>query len=486
MFANPASAAGTAHKLRRSDAPGPPLRHSSYGKCVDQLTDPALHPPRTSRVLSFVLVVLCLAVLGGLGWYFSHRNAQQAPANGAGGRGGRPGATVAFAEAAVADIPLRMEALGTVTPIAMATVRTQVSGVLAQIRYQEGQTVRKGESLAQIDPRPFQIALDQARAQQARDEAELDNARVILERNKTLLAQDSIAQQDVDTQAATVKQLSGTLAADRAAVATARLNLDYSNVLAPISGRVGLRPVDIGNYVTPGDTTGIATITQVTPIDVVFTLPAESVTSIQKRVSAGAKLPATVLDRTRTKNLGTGTFLTLDNQVDVNTGTVRAKARFENADSGLFPNEFVNVQLQVDTLEHAVVVPANAIQHGPQGAFVFVVGEDNTAHIRTVKTGPSADDRVSISEGLKEGERVVTEGGDRLTDGSVVRLPGQGPPNGGARPAGQAPANGQAERAGQRNGQSATHRNGQGQQGGEQGQAQGQRRKRPAAGAGNE
>jgi multidrug efflux system membrane fusion protein len=401
---------------------------------VDQLSDTALHPPRTSRVISFVVVVVCLALLGGLGWYFSHRNAQQGPPNGFGGRGGRPGATVAFAAASVADIPIRMEALGTVTPIAMATVHTQVSGVLTDIRYQEGQTVKKGEPLALIDPRPFRLALDQALAQQARDEAELDNARVILDRNKTLLSQDSIAQQDVDTQAATVKQLGGTVAADHAAVATARLNLDYSNVLAPIGGRVGLRPVDIGNYVTPGDTNGVATITEVTPIDVVFTLPADSVASIQKRVGAGAKLPATVLDRTRTKNLGTGTFLTLDNQVDVNTGTVRAKARFENADGVLFPNGFVNVQLQVDTLEHAVVVPANAIQHGPQGAFVFVIAEDNTAHVRPVKTGAAADDRVSVSEGLKEGERVVTEGGDRLTDGSVVRLPRQGPLSGGQQP----------------------------------------------------
>ena len=445
------------------------IAHPADPASVDSQRELSPRRVRSSRFISFLLVIACLAVLGGLGWYFAHRNAQQ-PTNGFGGRGGRPGATVAFSAATVADIPIRMEALGTVTPIAMATVRAQVSGVLTQIQYTEGQVIEKGKPLAQIDPRPFRLALDQAVAQQARDEAELENARVILERNRTLLSQDSIAQQDVDTQAATVKQLQGTVESDRAAVSTARLNLEYSNVSAPISGRVGLRPVDVGNYVTTGDASGIATITQVTPIDVVFTLPADSVTLIQQRVGTGAVLPTAVLDRTRSKNLGAGKFLTLDNQIDTQTGTVRAKARFENADGVLFPNEFVNVQLQVDTVKHAVVVPANAIQHGPQGDFVFVVAADNTAHIRAVKVGPAVDDRISISDGLEDGERVVTEGGDRLTDGSVVKLPGQ--PQ-------QEPQGSQRSRKGQYQGQ------GQGQaQGAADGQ--GQRRRHRQAGAGNE
>ena len=449
------------------------ISHPTDPASVDSLHEPPPRKLRSSRLISFLLVVVCLALLGGLGWYFAHRNAQQTPTNGFGGRGGRPGATVAFAAATIADIPIRMEALGTVTPIAAATVRPQVSGVLTQIQYTEGQVIEKGKPLAQIDPRPFHIALDQAVAQQARDEAELENARVILERNRTLLSQDSIAQQDVDTQAATVKQLQGTVEADRAAAATARLNLDYSTVSAPIRGRVGLRPVDVGNYVTTSDTSGIATITQVTPIDVVFTLPADSVTAIQQRVATGAVLPTTVLDRTRTKNLGAGTFLTLDNQIDTQTGTVRAKARFENTDGVLFPNEFVNVQLQVDTVLHAVVVPANSIQHGPQGDFVFVVAEDNTAHIRPVKVGTAVDDRVAISSGLKEGERVVTEGGDRLTDGSVVKLPTQVPEAG--------PQGFQRRNKGQGQGQGQGKWQGQGQNQGQepgQGQDQGQRRKR--------
>src|SRR3569833_3248988 len=363
---------------------------------------PRSHPLRSSRFISLVVVLVCLAVLGGCAWYLAHRNASLRQANGFGGRCFT--ATVAFATASLADIPIRMEALGTVTPIAAATVRAQVAGVLTQINYTEGQTVKRGQPRAVIDPRPFKLALDEAIAQQARDEAQLENARMILERNRTLLSQDSIAQQDVDTQAATVKQLQGTVESDRAAVATAKLNLDYSNVPVPIGGRIGLRPVDVGNYVTSGDTNGVATITQLSPIEVVFTLPAASVTEIQQQVHGGKTLPTTVLDRTRTKLLGNGTFLTLDNQIDTQTGTVRAKARFENTDGVLFPNEFVNVQLQVDTIKQAVVVPTNAIRHGPQGDFVFLVAPDNSAHITLVHVGPAADDRVSITDGVKAGD----------------------------------------------------------------------------------
>lgn len=382
---------------------------------------------RHSRLTSLLLVLVALGVLGGLGWYLSHRNSTYDPA--AANTRRRPTATVSFAVASHADIPIRLDALGTVTPIAIATVQPQVSGVLTDIYYREGQEVERGQPLVLIDPRPFQLTLNQAIAQQARDEAELDNARVILKRNRTLLAQDSIAQQDVDTQEATVKQLVGTVAADRAAVDTARLNVSYSRVTAPIAGRVGLRPVSVGNYVSTG-ATSVATITQLKPIDVEFTLPADNVTSIQRRVAAGAVLPATVLDRTRTTSLGSGTFLTLDNQIDAQTGTVRAKARFDNEDGALFPNQFVNVQLQLDTMRQATVIPAAALRHGPQGDFVYVLARDNTAHVRVVTTGPTVDDRTSILSGLQVGERVVTEGGDRLTDGSAVNLPARGAADG--------------------------------------------------------
>jgi multidrug efflux system membrane fusion protein len=350
-----------------------------------------------------------------------------------------------------------------------------VSGVVQAIYYQEGQTVQKGQPLVQIDPRPFQLALDEATATLARDEASLDNARVILERNQTLLAQDSIAKQDVETQEATVKQLIGTVASDRAAVGTARLNLAYSKVVAPIGGRVGLRPVDLGNYVSAGAATGVATITQVKPIDVVFTLPADTVPAVEKRVNTGAQLPTIVLDRTRTTKLAEGQFLTLDNQIDTNTGTVRAKARFENPEGTLFPNQFVNVQLQLDLMKQALVVPAAAIRHGPKGDFVFVIDAQNTAHVRTVKVGPSVDDRTSVTAGLEDGERVVTEGGDRLTDGSVVRLPGQGGGMKGGAPGGQG-AHGSWPGGGQRgqgngNGQGRRHRRQNGQPSGDQPQS---------------
>jgi multidrug efflux system membrane fusion protein len=429
---------------------------------VDRRADSAsvrpdeLRSPLSSRAKSLLIVLLCLGLLGGLGWYFSQRNAQNGPPGGFGGR--RPSATVAFAVASRADVPIKVEALGTVTPIATAVVRPQVSGVIKEIYYQEGQTVKSGQPLVQIDPRPFQLAIDQAQAQLARDAAELDNARVILERNRTLLAQDSIAKQDVETQEATVKQLMGVVAADQAAVATARLNLTYSKVVAPISGRVGLRPVDLGNYVTAGDANGIATITQLQPIDVVFTLPADNVIPVEKRLAAGAQLPTAVLDRTRTQELGMGQFLTLDNQIDPQTGTVRAKARFENPDGVLFPNQFVNVQLQLDTVKQAIVVPVSAIRHGPQGEYVYVIADDNTAHVREVKTGVTLDDRTAVTSGLNVGERVVTEGGDRLADGSTVRLPGQQRPDGtpagdgrkwkGGQPGGEQNAQGQRRHQG--------------------------------------
>jgi multidrug efflux system membrane fusion protein len=390
----------------------------------------AARPPqrratRTSRAKSLLAVTLCLVLLAALAWYLPHRNA--ATASGAGpaafARGGRATATVALAEAKLADIPVRLEALGTVTPLAVATVHPQVAGVVSEILYEEGQTVARGEPLAQIDPRPFQIALDQVNGQLARDEAELGSAKVTLDRDRALLAQHLIAQQNVDTQAATVSQLEGVVASDRAGVSAAQLNLSYSRITAPIAGRVGLRPVDVGNYVSTTTATGIATLTQLAPIDVLFTLPADSVVEIQQRLRAGAALPTTVLDRTRTNVLGQGTFLTLDNLIDAQTGTIRAKARFGNDDGALFPNQFVNVQLQVDVIHDAVTVPAAAIRHGPRGDYVYVVGDDQTAATRPVTLGPAADDAVSIASGLAAGEQVVTEGGDRLTEGARVRLP---------------------------------------------------------------
>ncbi|HTV53192.1 MAG TPA: efflux RND transporter periplasmic adaptor subunit [Steroidobacteraceae bacterium] len=378
---------------------------------------------RRSPLAAMILVLLGLAALGALGWYLAHRNATARPVGFA--ARARTASTVGFSVASRQDVPIYLDALGTVTPLATAVVQAQVSGVMTRVYYREGQLVKAGDPLVQIDPRPFELALEQARGNLARDQANLSNQRVIVDRDRTLLKQDSIAQQQVDTDTATQKQLEAAVLTDQAALNSANLNLQWSKVTAPISGRVGIRPVDVGNYITPSLTNGIATITQLTPIDVLFTLPADVVPHLQERLRAGADLPTTVLDRTRTSVLGQGKFLTLDNQVDTSTGTVRTKARFANDNGALFPQQFVNVRLLLDTVRNALVVPAAAVRHGPNGDYVYVIAPDNTAHIQIVTTGPSVDDKISITAGLNGGERVVTEGGDRLVDGAVVRLPGQ-------------------------------------------------------------
>jgi len=338
--------------------------------------------------------------------------------------GQHPKTTVGIAVAARADIPITIDALGTATPLATAVVRPQVSGILTQVRFVEGQTVSQGDTLAVIDERPFQLALDQALGTLRRDEAQLELARAELARDQILLKQDSIAQQDVDAQRAMVHQLEGTVVNDRAAVGIARLNLSYCNITAPISGQAGLRTVDPGNIVSTTDTTGIVTITQVQPMDVAFTLPADQIVAVQRRVTSGAQLAVTVMDRTLKTTLAHGTFSTLDNQVDAQTGTVRAKARVDNAARLLFPGEFVNVRLLLDTLKGAVAVPSSAVHQGPQGDYVWIVSSDHTVHLRGVRRGPATESLISLESGVALGEQVVTEGSDRLTDGASVQAAG--------------------------------------------------------------
>jgi multidrug efflux system membrane fusion protein len=400
---------------------------------------------RRSRIIGSAVAVLAMVGLGALAWHLTHQapaagNAQGAgaaagrgqggPGAGGGGRGGRggPPTTVGVATATRADIPVVIDALGTVTAAATATVRAQVSGVLQKINFSEGQLVREGQVLAMIDPRPFQMSLLQAQGQRQRDEAQLESAKVTLERFRTLLTQDSIARQDVDTQAALVKQLEGTVTTDRAAEGNAKLNLGYTQVRAPISGRVGLRTVDIGNLVGSGDANGVAVITELSPIDVQFAVPQDRVPELMASVNQGAGLAATALDRTRTDTLATGKFAALDNQVDTQTGTVRAKARFANTDNKLFPSQFVNLRLQVRTLKNAVVVPVTALRHGANGDFVYVLNvADHTVSVRTVTRGQATVDNIEIRTGLQAGEQVITEGADRLKDGAKVTLPGERP-----------------------------------------------------------
>ena len=346
------------------------------------------------------------------------------------GRGGPP-STVGIAVAERSDLPVWIDALGTVVPAATVTVRPQVGGVLKEVHYREGAMVRAGELLATLDPAPFEMALMQARGQRQRDEAQLQNARLTLQRYRTLLAQDSIARQDVDTQAALVRQLEGALTTSRAAEGTARLNLQHTRITAPLAGRVGLRTVDPGNLVSTGDAAGIAVITQVAPIDVAFSLPQDRVPDIERR--RGQPMEVVAFDRGRTEALAQGRFTTLDNLIDVQTGTVRAKARFDNREGRLFPNQFVNVRLRLDTVRGAVTVPVTAVRQRAQGDYVYVVREDRTVQLRPVARGLATVDRVAIASGLQAGERVVTEGADRLRDGARVVLPGERAASGAGR-----------------------------------------------------
>lgn len=403
-------------------------------------------------LLGVIIALLALIALGALAWYLTHQS-QQNGAPGAGGarRFSPPATTVGVATAERVDLPVIVDALGTATAAATAVVRPQVSGVLKQIHFREGDMVKAGQLLATIDPRQFEMALMQATGQRKRDEAQLENARLALERYKTLLAQDSIARQDVDTQAALVKQLEGTVIADKAAEGTARLNLDYTRVTAPIAGRVGLRSVDIGNVVSTGDTNGIVVITQTEPIDVAFAVPQDRIGELRVRINEGAALPVEAFDRSRTTLLDTGRFLAMDNQVDVQTGTVRAKARFENAKHTLFPSQFVNVRLQLHTIEGAVTVPVTALRHGGDGDYVYVLNAaERAVSLRSVKRGLMSADKVQIVSGLKAGEQVITEGADRLKDGARVNLPGGdkgGGPDASAAPRKGGQAGGQAQAA---------------------------------------
>ena len=399
------------------------------------MTEPTRQIRPVSRKAQIIGGAIALAVLAGivwLAWSLMHAPKGEGgqgggPGGPGGGGGGRRGAasTVAVATAGQTDLPVTIEALGTVTPAATVTVRPQVAGVITKVLFREGQMVRAGQVLVQIDPRQFEMDLLQAQGALTRDEAQLASARVTLARFQTLLTQDSIARQEVDTQAATVKQLQGSVMSDKAAVGTARLNLGYARIVAPVSGRVGLRVVDVGNYIGSGDAAGVAVITTVSPIDVEFTVPQDDVPRIGARANSGAVLPVIALDRTRTTTLDHGTFSTLDNVVDTGTGTVKAKARFPNAGGTLFPSQFVNVRLELDTIKDAVVVPATALRQSADGAFVWLLNADQTVSKRKVVAGPSTTTQVSIASGLKVGEKVITEGGDRLRDGGKVQLPGQ-------------------------------------------------------------
>ncbi len=398
-----------------------------------QMTPPPARRGRRSKIVGTLIALAVMAALGGGAWYLTHSGsgAQGAGAGGPGGPGGGrrgpPSTTVGVATAVKSDLPVVLDALGTVTAASTVTVRPQVSGILKELRFKEGAMVKAGQVVALIDPAQFEMALMQASGQRQRDEAQLDNARLTLKRYQTLLGQDSIARQDVDTQAALVKQLEGTVMTDRAAEGTARLNLGYTKVVSPISGRAGLKVVDIGNLVSTGDAGGVVVVTQLSPIDVQFAIPQDKVQTIQERQAQNVALPALALDRTRSITLDKGSLSALDNQVDVQTGTVRAKARYANDKMALFPSQFVNVRLELGNITGAVLVPVTALRHSNNGDFVYVLKEDKTVTVRMVTRGQATTDMVEIRAGLEAGEKVITEGADRLKEGAKVMLAGDKP-----------------------------------------------------------
>jgi multidrug efflux system membrane fusion protein len=402
--------------------------------------------PRARRRANLIVIVVVLVLAGVAAWYFWGRSDTAAPAKteakagksgkggGAGKGGGRFGADptrtqpVAVAQAAIGDVNIVQTALGTVTALRTVTVRPRVDGMLLRVDFAEGQLVKAGDLIAQIDPVPFQVQLSQAEGNLARDAAQLNNARLDLERYRTLLSQDSIATQQVDGQAALVKQLEGTVKVDQSQVDNAKLQLSYTQITAPLSGRLGLRIVDAGNMVRGSDTAGVAVITQVDPISVLFTIPQDSLPRVLARLRVGDKPAVEAWDRDNKVKLASGFLASTDNQIDVTTGTVRLKAQFANAQATLFPNQFVNVRMVIDVRKGVVVVPSAAIQRGNQGTVVYVVGGEDTVAIRPVTTGPTEGLVTAVESGLQAGERVIVDGVDRVREGAKVEVtqPGTG------------------------------------------------------------
>ena len=371
--------------------------------------------PRLSRVVWFGVGLGLLALL-----IWAIYPAKNQGRRGMINQGAQP---VGVARAISGDVNITLNALGTVTPLATATVRPQVGGMLVKINFTEGQMVKAGDVLAQIDPRPYQAALDQARGQLARNAATLANAKVDLERYKTLQAQNAIAAQQVSSQEALVKSTEGIVISDQANVQAARINLGYTNIVSPVDGRAGIHLVDIGNIVSAGQSNGIVVVTQLDPMSVLFTIPEDNIRAVLERVNTGAKLPVDVYDRSQTNKITSGVLSAVDTVVDPATGSVKLRAMFDNKDGKLFPAQFVNVRLLVNTLNNQTTVPVPAVQRGADGAYVFVVRPDKTVTQRTVRVGIQDGDKMQILSGLRPGDTVVVDGADRLRDGADIEIP---------------------------------------------------------------
>jgi len=374
------------------------------------------------------LLLLC----AGTFWWRSAGIGQAQPGGPGGPPGGPPGlggqavsVTTAVARTGVA--PVTLSGIGTVTPLRTVTVKSRVDGELTQVRFEEGQLVKEGELLAQIDPRPFAAQLEQYQGQLAKDTAIMENAKADLVRYDNLAKKDMLAGQTKDTQLSLVHQYEGAIRTDKALIDNAKLQLEYSRITAPIAGRVGLRKVDAGNMVKAADTTGLCVITQVAPISVLFTLPEDQLPAVLGRFRAGEKLAVAAYDRTMARKLATGTLGNVDNQIDTTTGTVKLRAVFDNADEALFPNQFVNAELLLEQRKNVVLIPAAAVQLGPKGARVYVVGADGVAKSQPVTASLAVGENVVIADGLAEGATVVVEGADRLRDGAKVTIRNNGP-----------------------------------------------------------
>ncbi|KGD82802.1 MULTISPECIES: MdtA/MuxA family multidrug efflux RND transporter periplasmic adaptor subunit [Pantoea] len=375
-----------------------------------------------------ILAVVIAAAAGGYYWWkhpaqpAGNETSSQSEHGKRGNGGHKPLAPVQAASAVTESVPQYLSGLGTVTAANTVTVRSRVDGNLVAIHFTEGQQVKAGDLLAEIDPRPYQVALMQAQGQLARDQATLANARRDLARYQKLAKTSLVSQQDLDTQNALVSETLGTIKADEGSVASAQLNLTYSRITSPIAGRVGLKQVDIGNYITSGDTNGLVVITQTHPVDVVFSVAENNISQIMQAQKSGEPLLVEAWDRSNQHLIARGKLLSLDNQIDVTTGTIKIKARFDNQDDLLFPNQFVNARLKVNTLQDAVVIPVAALQMGNEGHFVWVINSEDKVSKKTVTAGFQDSQKVVINAGLSAGDRVVTDGLDRLTEGAKVEV----------------------------------------------------------------
>ena len=393
---------------------------------------PSIGPSQTATPRSrrrFVLTsILILLLLAGVVWWNRQGSAPQ-QAN-----SGRNAAPMSIVPEVVGkgDIGININALGTVSSLATVTIRSQISGQLVRVAFREGDEVKKGDLLAEIDSRPYEATLAQAKGQLARDEALLRGAQVDLTRYQGLAAQNAVPRQTLDTQTALVAQDQGTVEADRATVRSAEVNLQYCRIISPLDGRVGLRLVDQGNYVTPGDVNGLVVITQLQPISVLFTVPEDNLQAIAKRIQAGAVLPATAYDRSGASKIADGTLQTFDSQIDQTTGTIKLRAQFTNDTRVLYPNQFVNIRLLLDTHKDVTTISTAGVQRGVPGTFVYLVNADSTVSVRPIQLGATEGDRVEVLSGLTPGDRIVIDGADKLRDGAKINVRSEADP---AKPA---------------------------------------------------